>query len=56
MSTIKCDACGKFISYKDIEDKIAIHRIYHEWDYFQEDTRENNESTCKNCIKKEKVA
>ena len=50
--SIKCDDCGKFISYDDIESKKAIHRFYDTWNTTTEDVKENVESVCKKCNKK----
>ena len=50
---IKCDECGKFIAYKDLEDGLAINNMHHEWDWYAEDVIEKIESICKRCNKKE---
>jgi hypothetical protein len=50
---IKCDECGKFISYKDIDDGNASHHVNYAWDWFQEDMSERWHSLCKRCNKKE---
>jgi hypothetical protein len=25
--TLKCDVCGKFVSYKDLDDGLATHKL-----------------------------
>ena len=49
LKNIKCDICGKFISYKDIENEKAVNRLDTPDSYF---SFEKYESKCKNCRKK----
>jgi hypothetical protein len=46
---IKCDHCGKYISYFDIEKGDAIHNVSSVWCPWQEDVRETTQSECKKC-------
>jgi hypothetical protein len=50
---IKCDECGKFIAYKDIDDSSAFCCMYHVYDWFAGDVIEKYKSLCKKCNKKE---
>lgn len=51
---IKCGDCGKFISYKDIENGLATHKMHNSWDSVNEDVMEIYESQCKKCIRSDR--
>jgi len=44
---MKCDVCGKFISYKDIESGVADRRLLTPDSEF---TAETYETLCKKCL------
>ena len=47
---IRCDACGRFISFQDLENNVATHTmVLPDSDY----SIETWESTCKICSAKE---
>ena len=47
---IKCDTCGKFISYKDLEAGKACHELLWPDNHFAGETYS---SECRKCYKKE---
>ena len=44
---MKCDYCGKFVSYKDIEDGKVVSQMVTPDSYF---TKEEYETICKSCV------
>jgi hypothetical protein len=48
---IKCDICGKFVSYKDLSEGKASRILVYPDSHF---TQETWETICRRCNKKEK--
>lgn len=49
---IKCDNCGKFISFDDLMDGKARHTMVLPSSEYSDETFE---STCQNCLEKDKL-
>jgi hypothetical protein len=46
MNLFRCDDCGRFIPYRDIEDGAAMHRLVYPDSFC---TRETYETVCRCC-------
>jgi hypothetical protein len=47
MNLFRCDDCGRFIPYRDLEDGTAIHRLVTPDSFC---TRETYETVCRHCV------
>lgn len=46
---LKCSFCGRFVSYKDLEEEIALHYLLTPDSLF---TQEEFETMCEKCVAK----
>ncbi len=52
MNLFRCDDCGRFIPYRDIEDRSATHRLVYPDSFC---TRETYETVCRKCCATERI-
>lgn len=50
MNAFRCDVCGRFVSYADLQSLAAVTKSGMEWDYGRDEPRETFECYHVRCV------